>query len=62
MPSPRFSRPAGSRTLASTKTRFKPVVLFVVEARGGNRRPALMREMADIQRTNAAPVEDWHVD
>ena len=52
----------GFRTLASTKTRFKPVVLFVVEARGGNRRPALMREMADIQRTNAAPVEDWHVE
>lgn len=52
----------GFKTLASSKTKFKPVVQFVVEARGGGQRPVLMREMADIHLTSAAPVEDWHVD
>lgn len=52
----------GFQTLASSKTKFKPVVQFVVQAEPGHRRDTLMREMSDIQLTSAAPVEDWHVD
>jgi hypothetical protein len=52
----------GFKTVSMSKTKFKPIVSYVVSGPRGFRRSALEREMMQLVSAPESGIADWHVD
>lgn len=52
----------GFKTVSMSKTKFKPMVTYVVSGPRGFRRSALEREMVELVANPESGIADWHVD
>ena len=52
----------GFKTVSMSKTKFKPIVSYVVSGPRGFRRSALEREMMQLVSAPESGIDDWHVD
>jgi len=52
----------GYQTVSMSKTKYKPIVQYVVSADRGLRRSGLEREMAALAEAKENAISDWHVD
>ena len=52
----------GFKTVSMSKTRFKPIMSYVVSGPRGFRRSALEREMMQLVSAPESGIDDWHVD
>lgn len=52
----------GFKTVSMSKSKFKPIVSYVVSGPRGQQRSTLEREMAELVTKGATGISDWHVD
>ena len=52
----------GFRVASISKTKFKPVVHYVVRASRGNSRSGLERRMGELLESSEAAIADWHIE
>jgi hypothetical protein len=45
-----------------SKTKFKPVVNYVVKAGRGNSRSGLEKRMAELVEMSESAISDWHIE
>ncbi len=52
----------GFRVASMSKTKFKPVVHYVVNANRGNSRSGLEKRMGELMETSESAISDWHIE
>ncbi len=52
----------GYRVVSMSKTKFKPLVHYVVRASGGSSRSGLEKRMGELVERSESAISDWHIE